>query len=94
MNNIIQKVAPKGTEYLGKNFMTELPVNYLFNKGACGCGGTHLALTNNKNTIVAMPFIPLVLNKAENKEHKGKVLGVYGDTSNREIEEYIKNHDT
>jgi len=72
--------------------MDELPVNCLLNKGATGCGGTDLALSNDKNTIVAMPFISVVINKAENKKHRNKVLGVYGETTEDEIEEYIQTH--
>ncbi|PXV67340.1 hypothetical protein CLV62_10313 [Dysgonomonas alginatilytica] len=72
--------------------MTELPVNCLFNKGVTGCGGTELALKNDKHTIVAMPFISLVNNKAEKEEHKGEVLAIYGDTPTHEIEEYIRVH--
>ena len=72
--------------------MTELPVNCLFNKGITGCGGTELALRNDKHTIIAMPFIALVKNKAENNRHKDKVLAVHGNTLNNEIEEYITTH--
>jgi hypothetical protein len=73
--------------------MENLPTNCLFNKGIPGCGGTELALSNSKNTIIAMPFISLVKNKVEKEEHREKVLGVCGDTSNYEIEEYIRTHD-
>jgi len=84
--------APEGVEYLGQ-FMNELPVNCLFNKGTTGCGGTNLGLSNNKNTLIAMPFISVVDNKTENEKFKGKVLGVKGATDMAEIEEYIKTHD-
>ena len=73
--------------------MTELPVNCLFNKTVTGCGGTELALRNDKHTIIAMPFISLVVNKTEKEAHRGKVLGVSGSTSNDEIEEYIRTHE-
>jgi len=73
--------------------MAELPVNCLFNKIVPGCGGTELALRNHKHTIIAMPFISLVVNKTEKEEHRGKVLGVSGSTSNDEIEEYIRTHE-
>lgn len=72
--------------------MNELPVNCIFNKGITGCGGTELALRNEKHTIIAMPFISLVANKSENEKHKDKVLGVSGDTPEYVIEEYIKTH--
>ena len=71
--------------------MTEIPINCLFDKGITGCGGTHVALTNNKNTIVAVPYISLVKNKVN--QHEGKVLGVYGDIDQSEIEHYILTND-
>lgn len=57
--------APEWANYLSE-FMNELPVNCIFNKGITGCGGTELALRNEKHTIIAMPFISLVANKSEN----------------------------
>ena len=74
--------------------MTELPVNCLFDKTITGCGGTELALTNGKHTIIAMPFVNLVDNKVTQKQHKDKVLGVFQGITHCEIEEYIKNHKT
>lgn len=84
--------APVGANYLSE-FMTELPVNCLFHKGITGCGGTELALRNNRHTIIAMPFRNLVWDKAENKRHKGKVLGVDGDPLIDAIEQYINSHE-
>ena len=74
-------------------FMTELPVNCLFDKGITGCGGTELALTNGKHTIIAMPFVNVVDNKVNQEKHKGKVLGVYKGVENEDIETYIKTHE-
>ena len=51
-----------------------------------------MALSNDKNTIIAVPFISLVLNKVE--QHNGNVLGVYGETDQKDIEEYILTHTT
>lgn len=72
--------------------MKELPTNCIFNKGTTGCGGTELALRNNKHTIIAMPFISLVRNKADNDLHKDKVIGVDGSTTIHEIKQYITEH--
>ena len=74
--------------------MTELPVNCLFDKTITGCGGTELALSNGKHTIIAMPFVNLVDNKVTQKQHKDKVLGVFQGITHCEIEEYIKTHKT
>lgn len=90
--NIYKINAPERATYLGE-FMSELPVNCLFNKGVTGCGGTELALKNSKHTIIAMPFISLVNNKAEKREHKEGVLAVHGGTPIHEMEEYIRTHE-
>lgn len=73
--------------------MTEVPENCIFDKGRTGCGGTELALTNSKNTIIAMPFVNLVDNKVNQKKHKDKVLGVFHGVSGEDIEEYIRTHE-
>jgi hypothetical protein len=71
--------------------MTKLPVNCLFDKTITGCGGTVLALTNEKHTIVAMPYVNLVENKVS--QYKGKVLGVFHGITECDIQEYIKTHE-
>jgi hypothetical protein len=86
------KIAPEGSKWLSQ-FMDKLPVNCLFDKGITGCGGTELALRNEKHTIIAVPYISLVDNKINQEQHKGKVLGVYGGISKDAIESYIKEHE-
>lgn len=73
--------------------MRELPANCMFNKGTTGCGGTDLALRNDKHTIIAMPFISLVRNKADNDRHRDRVLGVDGSTTIHEIKQYITEYE-
>ena len=70
--------------------MIELPVNCLFDKGKTGCGGTTLALKNEKDTIIAMPFVSLIKNKIA--QHGEDVLGVYKDVTDKEIIDYIETH--
>ena len=53
---------PKGIKYLNE-IMTELPVNCLFDKGKTACGGTSVAIENDKNTIIAMPYVNVIKNK-------------------------------
>jgi len=72
--------------------MQEIPVNCIFDKGITGCGGTELALSNNKNTIIAMPYVSLVQNKVLQEKHKDKVLGVYGKVAQEDIEHYLLTH--
>jgi hypothetical protein len=72
--------------------MTEIPINCLFDKTITGCGGTELALTNSKDTIVAMPFVNLVENKVTQEHHRERVLGVFQGVTNYDIEEYIRKY--
>ena len=82
--------APEWADYLS-NFMTEIPPNCIFDKGRTGCGGTELALTNGKHTIIVMPYVNLVVNKVQ--QHGGKVLGVYQGIHDEDIENYINTHE-
>ena len=68
--------------------ISELPSNCIFNKGITGSGGTTLELKSNRNSIICVPNISLVLNK-QSKD----VFGVYGKTSNGDIKDYL-NSDT
>ena len=43
--------------------MEDLPQNCIFNKVVTGCGGTTIALFNNKNQIIAVPTTELITNK-------------------------------
>ena len=52
----------EANRYLGE-VMDDLPSNCIFNKGLCGCGGTHLALTNKEPYIVAVPFVEIIRSK-------------------------------
>lgn len=86
--------ALKGTKYLSeiKNF-TQIPENCLFDKGRTGCGAIELAIRNSLPTIIAMPTIEQVRNKTENRKDDIEVLGVYGETTNRQIRTYLDTHD-
>lgn len=59
----------------------ELPLNCLYNKVRVGCGGTTLALTNNKPYVIAVPYVSLIDSKvAQHKNILGVKAGVTEDT--------------
>ena len=74
-----------------KNYLSEvidtLPSHVLLNKGMVGCGGTTLELTCKRNSIVLVPTINIVNNKAT-----GDILGVTGTVKPEDIKAYIKNN--
>lgn len=74
---------PSEHRYLSE-LMDFLPGNCILNKGMCGCGGTTLELTSKRNSLILVPTINLVLNKA-----KDEILGMTGDTPSKAIEEYM-----
>ncbi len=83
--------ADKKCTYLNE-FMTELPVNCLFDKGKTGCGGTTIAIENNKNTIIAMPYVNVIKNKMAqypNEECSNTLFGIYEGVTDDEILDYI-----
>lgn len=51
-------------DYLSTHF-DFLPSNCIFNKGMTGCGGSYLELHSKRNSIILVPTIELVKNKAE-----------------------------
>ncbi|WP_233378375.1 hypothetical protein [Maribellus sp. CM-23] len=77
--------APKTAAYLA-DFMTELPVNCLFDKGRTGCGGTTIAIKNKLDTIIAMPYVNVIKNKEEQHDN---LLGIYQGVTEDEIIDYL-----
>ena len=82
-------LVEKQYNYLSEIPNFKLPSKVLINKGKVGCGGTTVALTDNRDTIVCVPFVNLIKNKCkQNKE----VLGVYSGVTVDKINEYIETH--
>jgi hypothetical protein len=87
--------ASKESNYLS-DFMTELPVNCLFDKGKTGCGGTTTALEDKKNTIIAMPYVNVIKNKVAqypNDRCTHELLGIYEGITDNDILDYINTHE-
>lgn len=84
MKEIKKICIPTGYKFLSE-CISELPSNCIFNKGITGSGGTTLELKSNRNSIICVPNISLVLNK-QSKD----VFGVYGKISNGDIKDYLK----
>ena len=74
------------------DFLTEIPVNCLFNKKQTGCGATELAIRNSIPTIIAMPYVALVKNKTLYRKDDISVLGVYEGITEQDITDYAQNY--
>lgn len=79
--------VPSNVNFLNDWVGFELPKG-IVNKGITGCGATTLAIEDEHKSIIFSPRINLIKNKS--RQHKG-TLAVYGDVSNLEIEDYLRN---
>lgn len=81
-------------EFASQTEMTSIPAGYI-NKTVCGCGLTSLAIEKEANNVViAVPTITLVNNKVSqypNERMPYKLLGVTGETDEKEISDYVYN---
>jgi hypothetical protein len=89
---IIRIDNPK-IKYLSESehFKDGLPKNCILDKGAVGVGGSTLALTSEHPYVIAVPYKAMIDNKVH--QFKGKVFGVDGSTTERELMKYLKNND-
>ena len=85
MKKNIEIIHNNGNEYLDE-FLTKLPTNCLFDKGKTGCGGTTLAIKNDVNTIIVMPFVNLIKNKLQQSKDPDSLLCVFGKQGKGEIQ--------
>lgn len=86
--------AEENCDYLNE-FMTELPVNCLFDKGKTGCGGTTIAIENDKDTIIAMPYVNVIKNKVAQyptEKCSNVLFGIHDGVTEEQIIDYIKNN--
>ncbi|SHN29811.1 hypothetical protein SAMN04488057_117105 [Cyclobacterium lianum] len=82
-----------GTQFIGEALHNQLPKNCIFDKGKVGAGGTTIALTNNENYVVCVPYISLINNKIEQSRNNSlypySILKVTGKTLIRDIKTYM-----
>ena len=67
----------------------KLPEGFIIDKGKVGCGGTSVALDNDVDTIICVPFVELVNNKVA--QYGDRVIGVHGESPAYLIKDYLKN---
>ena len=72
--------------------MERLPSNCVLDKGRTGCGATTLAIMQQGNTIISVPYVSLI--KSKESQHSDILLGVYEGTGRKEILEYAQSHST
>ena len=72
--------------------MKRLPSNCVLDKGRTGCGATTLAIRQQGNAIITVPYVNLI--KSKESQHGDILLGVYEGTGRDEILDYAKSHST
>ncbi|MEG0459827.1 MAG: DEAD/DEAH box helicase family protein [Vagococcus sp.] len=91
-NNTITLDAGCSSQKLS-DIIKDFPDNCYVNKQITGCGGTTLVLRNNIDYVVLVPYVNLLKSKiADNKNYN--VLGIYGETATKDIEEYLQQDGT
>ena len=76
------RVIKEGLYYLSDIGWDDLPDDCYLNKQTCGCGATHLAITNDVNYVIASPYVRLITNKVE--QH-GNIIAVHSTESDAKI---------
>lgn len=76
---------PSGTKYLS-DCLADLPVNCLFSKNSVGSGGTTIALKNQIDYIICVPFVSLIQNKMAQTPN---VFGIFKGFKVKELKAYL-----
>ena len=67
----------------------------VIDKVLTGCGATTLAIDQPRDTIIAVPYTALIVNKVSQPKHKDVLLGLYGSTDDGfkfVISDYLTTH--
>ena len=72
-------------EYLS-DVMNEIPSNCILSKRIPGCGATTLEIETDRNSIIIVPNVPVIINKCAKYKN---LLGVYEGVDTSKIIEYI-----
>ena len=82
--------APDDCVYVS-DFLSTLP-NGILNKKECGCGATHLMLTNIEQVVVAVPLVEMIHNKMAQLNVGGVeyIFGVYGGITKDDFMSWAK----
>ena len=83
-------ITLKEGQYLS-DIMNEIPSNCILSKRIPGCGATTLELDTNRNSIIVVPNVPVIVSKCNKYPN---LLGVYEGVNQSQIIEYLTNNPT
>ena len=72
-------------EYLS-DVMNEIPSNCILSKRIPGCGATTLEIETDRNSIIIVPNVPVIISKCNKYDN---LLGVYEGVTQKQIIEYL-----
>ena len=79
-------ITLKEGQYLS-DVMNEIPSNCILSKRIPGCGATTLELDTDRNSIIVVPNVPVIVSKCNKYPN---LLGVYEGVSQSQIVEYLR----
>ena len=74
-------------QYLS-DVMQEIPTNCILSKRIPGCGATTLELETDRNSIIVVPNVPVIISKCNKFPN---LLGVYEKVDLHQIIKYLTN---
>ena len=77
-------------QYLS-DVMQEIPTNCILSKRIPGCGATTLELETDRNSIIVVPNVPVIISKCNKHPN---LLGVYEKVDLHQIIQYLTNNPT
>ena len=81
-------ITLKEGQYLSSpNVLNEIPTDCILSKRIPGCGATTLELTTDRNSIIIVPNVPVILSKVKKFPN---LLGVYEDVTISGVVAYLK----
>ena len=75
-------------QYLS-DVMQEIPTDCILSKKIPGCGATTLELNTNRDSIIIVPNVPVILSKCSKYPN---LLGVYEGVVQHQVVEYLTNN--
>lgn len=79
-------ITLKKGQYLS-DVLNEIPTDCILSKRIPGCGATTLELMANRNSIIIVPNVPVILSKVKKFPN---LLGVYEDVTISDVVAYLK----
>lgn len=74
------------------NILTELQSNTIYDKFIPGTGATTLEIDSQRNSILILPFVPVIEGKQydDNGKYREELIGVFGEMNKEHVTTYLE----